>query len=130
MRRAKINAADLVDILVYLVVLATFTQLFPRVISESFLTSLATAILLKLVLEIVVRAKTGIVRRIRGAATSRGKVVAACALVLVAAGSKALILWLTDLVLGDAVHLGGFLSVTLLVVTLMLSRAAVRAILK
>jgi hypothetical protein len=45
---------------------------------------------------------------------------------LTAGASKFLILWLTDLVLGDAVHLGGFLSVTILVIALMLTRELVR----
>jgi hypothetical protein len=49
-------------------------------------------------------------------------------LVVVAAGSKALILWLTDAALGNAVYLGGFFAVTLLVVTLMLARAGVRRV--
>lgn len=128
MRRVRINAIDLVDVFVYLVVLATFTQLFPRVLSESFLTSLATAVLLKLVLEIVVRIKKWVVRRIKAANTRPGRVVTSGLLVLVAAGSKALILWLTDLLFGDAVYLGGFLSVTLLVIVLMLARRAVRSI--
>ncbi len=128
MPRLRIAAIHLVDVLVYLVVLSTFAQLFPRVISESFLTSLATAILLKLVLEVVVRLKTRIVGSIRAAETPGGKVVSGAALILVAAGSKALILWLTALVFGDAVYLGGFFAVTLLVVTLMLARAGVRAV--
>ncbi|CAG7622649.1 hypothetical protein ACFPZL_11430 [Leucobacter soli] len=130
MRRTWIRAVDLVDVFVYLVVLGFFTQVFPRVISESFLAALATAILLKLVLEVVVRLKTRIVGRIAGAETRRVRAIAAVGLVVVAAGSKALILWLMDLVLGDAVHLGGYLSVTLLVVTLMLARAGVRRVIR
>ncbi len=113
---------------VYTVVLCTFTQLFPQVISESFLASLVTAILLKLVLEIVVRVKTRIVARLKGADSARVRAVSGASLILVAAGSKALILWLTDLVLGDAVSLGGYLAVTVLVVTLMLARAGVRRV--
>lgn len=120
---------DLVDVLVYLVVLGTFTQLFPAVISESFLTSLVTAVLFKVVLEVAVAGKTRLIARIRGAERPAVRVGAAIGLIIVAAGSKALILWLTDLVLGDSVELGGFFSVTLLVVTLMLARAGVRALL-
>lgn len=122
----RISAADLVDVFVYLVVLATFTQLFPQVISESFLVSLVTAVLLKLVLEVVVRAKKAVVLRIASADSTVGRILASAMLLLVAGGSKALILWLTDLILGEAVSLGGFFSVTLLVVVLMLARKAVR----
>ena len=49
----RIRPIDLVDIFVYLVVLGVFIQLFPEVISESFLLALLTAVLLKAVLEIV-----------------------------------------------------------------------------
>lgn len=52
----RIRPIDLVDVLVYLVVLGVFIQLFPAVISESFLLALLTAILLKVFLEIVLRA--------------------------------------------------------------------------
>ena len=114
----------------YLVVLGTFTQLFPQVLSETFLASVITAILLKVVLEAVVWVKTRVVNRIKKTDTVRVKVVSAVGLALLGGGSKALILWLTDLVLGDAVYLGGFWSVTLLVVILMLARAGVRATLK
>jgi hypothetical protein len=47
----------------------------------------------------------------------------------VAAGSKLVVLELVDLVFGDAVSLGGFLSVTLLVAVLLASRSAVRHLL-
>ncbi len=55
----------------------------------------------------------------------------AFALVLwaVAAGSKLVVLWLIDIVFGGSVSLGGFVPVTLLVVVLLMSRAAVRRLL-
>lgn len=126
----RVRPTDLVDVFAYTAVLCTFTQLFPQVLSESFLTSLATAVLLKLVLEVAVRLKTSIVSRFKNADSARVRVLAAISLVSVAAGSKGLILWLTDVVLGDAVYLGGFFSVTLLVVTLMLTRAGLRLLMK
>lgn len=49
---------------------------------------------------------------------------------LTGAGSTFVILWLTDLVLGDAVHLGGFFLVTPLVITLIVARTAVRLVLQ
>ncbi len=122
----RLHARDVVDVFVYTAVLAIFAEVFPEVISESFLTSFVTAVLMKAVLEGVVRVKVRVVARFKQADTVQGRAVSAVALVLVAGGSKALILWLTDAVLGDAVYLGGFFSVTLLVVVLMLSRAGVR----
>lgn len=122
----RISAADVVDVFVYTVVLSTFVQLFPQVISESFLTSLATAILLKIVLEVVVHLKTRIISRFENADSTRVRIIAGASLSLLGGGSKALLLWLTDALLGDAVYLGGFFAVTLLVVVLMLARWGVR----
>ncbi len=124
----RIRAVDLVDVLVYLVVIGVFVQLFPSVISESFLVTLLTAVLLKIVLEVVMVAKTAVVGRIKAARTTQRRIVGAFSLLLVGPGSKFLVLWLTDLVFGDRVYLGGFWQVTALIVTLMLARFAVRKV--
>ena len=57
------------------------------------------------------------------------KSVSALLLWVTAAGSKIVVLELVDLVFGDAVSLGGFVSVTLLVIALLVFRAAVRRLL-
>ena len=41
-------------------------------------------------------------------------------------GSKFLVLWLVDVIFGDAVNLGGFWLVTGLIITLVAARAGVR----
>lgn len=125
----RLRPIDLVDVFVYLVVLGVFSELFPRVISETFLLALLTAILLKVVLELVLVVKKRVVARIRAAPTPVGRVVNALSLVLVMAGSKFLVLELTALAFGDFVQLGGFFSVTALILTLMLARAGVRYLL-
>lgn len=117
---------DLVDVLVYLVVLGFFIQLFPEVISETFLLALLTAILLKIVLEAVLWVKKSVLGRLKSATRPAGRVVAVLMLVLVLPGSKFLVLELVDLVFGDAVSLGGFFQVTALIITLMLARRGVR----
>ncbi len=101
----------------------------PAVISEGFTLSLLTALLLKITLEIVIALKTKVIDRLRAATTRRGKVAAALSLWAIAAGSKLVVLELVNLAFGDAVSLGGFIPVTLLVVALLLSRAAVRRLL-
>ena len=55
--------------------------------------------------------------------------VAALLLWLVVFGSKFLVLEVVNVAFGDRVTLGGFFSVTLLILTLLLSRAAVRRLL-
>ena len=77
----------------------------------------------------VILLKSRVLTRLRAADTHRAKLVAAAALWGVAAGSKLVVLELVDLVFGDAVSLGGFIPVTLLVVVLLVSRSAVRRLL-
>lgn len=124
----RLRPVDLVDIFVYLVVLGVFIQLFPAVISESFLLALLTAVLLKVVLEGVLYVKKRIAARIRGAESHRVRAVNVAALLLVLPGSKFLVLEIVAWVFGDAVYLGGFLQVTALIIVLMLARGGVRRI--
>ena len=123
-------AAAIVDVFVYVVVLNLFVEYLPQVISETFTLSLLTAILLKGVLEIVVAAKNRVKARFRQASTPIGKVVAAVLLWVVLFGSKFLVLEVVALVFGDRVSLGGFFSVTALILVLLLSRAVVRRLLQ
>lgn len=125
----RLRAIDLVDVLMYLVVLGTFSQLFPAVISETFLLSLLTAILLKVVLELVSWVKERAIARIRSDSGRARRAVGVVVLLLIMPGSKFLVLELVDLVFGDAVQLGGFFLVTLLIVVLMLARGAARRLL-
>lgn len=112
-----------------MVVLNLAVQYAPSVISESFSLSLLTATLLKVALELVILLKGRIITRLHAADTRRARVAAGVSLWMVAAGSKFVVLELVDLVFGDAVSLGGFVSVSLLVVALLLSRAGVRRLL-
>jgi hypothetical protein len=122
-------AAHVVDLFVYVVVLNLFVEYLPVVISETFTLSLLTAVLLKGVLEVVVIAKKRVVTRFRQADTPIGKVVAAVLVWAVLFGSKFLVLETVALVFGPRVSLGGFFSVTALIITLMLARAGVRRLL-
>jgi hypothetical protein len=126
--RRRLTPLDLVDVLVYVVVLNLAIQFVPSVISESFLLSLLTAVLLKAVLELVLLVKTAIVGRIRSARTAVRRVIAIATLLLVLPASKLLVLELVAFVFGDAVQLGGFFPVTGLIIVLMLSRAGVRRV--
>jgi hypothetical protein len=123
-------AAAVVDVFVYVVVLNLFVEYLPGVLSETFTLSLLTAVLLKGVLEVVVAAKNRVKGRFREASTPIGKVMAAVMLWVVLFGSKFLVLEAVNLVFGARVSLGDFFSVTLLILVLLLSRAAVRRLLQ
>ena len=124
------RAAHVVDVFVYVVVLNLFIEYLPSVLSETFTLSLLTAVLLKGILEVVVAAKKRVRARYRRASGPAGKAVAAVLLWLVLFGSKVVVLEAVALVFGDRVALGGLVSVTLLVVTLLLARALVRRLLR
>jgi len=78
---------------------------------------------------VVILLKGHIVAGLRAASTRRAKAAIGVVLWVVAAGSKFVVLLLVDLVFGDAVSLGGFVSVTLLIAVLLISRAQVRRLL-
>jgi hypothetical protein len=128
-RWIRARPADVIDLFVYVVVLNLAIEYVPSVISESFTVSLLTAVLLKFALELVILLKGQILARFRAADRRRAKVVAAVSLWIVAAGSKLVVLELVNLVFGDAVSLGGFIPVTLLVLALLASRTQVRRLL-
>ena len=126
---AVANPADVIDVFVYVVVLNLAVQYLPAVISETFTLSLLTAALLKVTLELVLLLKGAVLARLRAATTRRAKTTSALLLWVVAVGSKLVVLWLIDIVFGGLVSLGGFVPVTLLVIALLMSRAAVRRLL-
>jgi len=121
-----LRAADIVDVFVYVVVLNLAIEYVPAVISETFTLSLLTAVLLKVVLEVVVAFKGRIKQRFRAATSKPGKVAALLMLWLLLVGSKFIVLECVDLVFGDDVSLGGFWSVTGLILVLLLAREGVR----
>jgi len=121
--------ADVIDVFVYVVVLNIAIEYSPSVISESFTLSLLTALLLKVALELVILLKRRIIGGLRAANTRLAKGAIAIGLWVFAMGSKFVVLALIDVTFGDAVSLGGFIHVTLLIVALLISRAAVRRLL-
>lgn len=123
-------AAAVVDLFVYVVVLNLFVQYFPNVLVETFSLSLLTAVLLKLVLEVVVVVEHRVHARFRQAKTSVGKVITAVLLWAVLIGSKFVVLEVVNLAFGSRVDLGGFVPVALLIITLLLARAGVRMLLQ
>ena len=128
-RRRVVNAVDVVDVFVYVVVLNLAIEYVPVVITETFTLSLLTAVLLKLVLEAVVWAKDQVKARFKAATTVPGKIGAGLLLWGLMIGSKFVVLELVALLFADEVKLGGFWSVTGLLLMLLVARAGVRRLL-
>lgn len=124
-----VSDADVVDVFVYVVVLNLAVQYLPAVITETFTMSLLTAVVLKVVLELVLIIKNRVKVRFRTASTRGGKLGAGLLLWALLVGSKFVVLELIAIIFRGSVSLGGFVPVTLLVVALLLSRAGVRHLL-
>ena len=129
-RRRWVSAADIVDIFVYVVVLNLAVEYLPMVLTENFTMSLLTAVLLKVVLEVVIAIKDRVKARFKAATSPVGKVGSALLLWLLLIVSKFVVLELVALAFGSQVSLGGFWSVTGLILALMLARAGVRRLLE
>lgn len=121
-----VQPVDVVDVFVYVVVLNLAAEYVPLVITETFTLSMLTALLLKLVLEVVVWAKDLVKARFKAAVTVPARVGSALLLWALMVGSKFVVLELVALLFADQVQLGGFWSVTGLIVVLLLARAGVR----
>ena len=127
--RKWVAPADVVDVFVYVVVLNLAVEYLPAVITETFTVSLLTALMLKVVLEVVVFLKNRVKARFKAATTPLGKGASALLLWVILVASKFVVLELVAVLFGGRVSLGGFFAVTGLIVVLMLARAGVRTLL-
>ena len=107
------------DILIYVVVLNLFVEFNPLVIIDSFTLSIFTAILLKILLELILTFEHKVVDVFKA-----NKVLRFFFMWLILFGSKFLILELVNLVFGDHVDLGKFWDVFFLALSLLLVRQA------
>jgi len=126
---AQARFADwMTDVLIYIIVLNLFVEYVDNIVIDSFTISILTAILLKLLLDIIL----GFEHRIRGWFSARegaiyrilGPVVVLSILFL----SKFLILEIVDLVFREHVELGHLIEVVALVITMMVARRVVGVI--
>ena len=105
------------DVLIYIIVLNLFVEFNSKIVIDSFTISIFTAILLKILLEIILKLE----HRVSDAFKSY-KVLRILLVWLILFGSKFLILEVVDLVFGEHVELGKFLDVIVLVIALMVAR--------
>ena len=110
------------DILIYTIVLNLFVEWVDNVVIDSFTISIFTAVLLKILLDIVL----GLEHRVRGFWASKEgtiyRVLGAISLFAILFLGKLFILEVVDLVFGDHVELGHLIEVIALVLALMITR--------
>jgi hypothetical protein len=111
------------DVLIYIVVLNLFVEFNPKIVIDSFTISILTAILLKILLEIILRFEHLVADFFKSRPGRLSSFLRIASTWLILFLSKFLILEVVDVVFGEHVELGKFLDVIILVISLMVARA-------
>jgi len=109
------------DVLVYTVVLNLFVEFSDAVVIDSFMISIFTAVVMKVLLDLLTLAE----HHVSHFFSKIHKVLGFLSMWAVLFLSKFVILEVIDIIFGDRVELGKFLDVVVLVLALMISRALV-----
>ena len=128
-RSQKIFLSWTKDVLIYIVVLNLFVEYNPKMVIDSFTISIFTAILLKILLEIILKFEHFVAEFFKSRPGKFSNFLRIFATWMILFFSKFLILEVVDIVFGEHVELGKFLDVILLVIALMVSRGLVQWIL-
>lgn len=110
------------DVLIYVAVLNLFVEYSDVIVIDSFTISILTAIVLKLLLDVIVASEHRVSEFFKRRQRPLSNVLRVLSVWLILFFSKFLILETVDFVFGDHVELGGFLLVAGLVVVMMVVR--------
>lgn len=124
-RKQEIYFDWMSDVLIYTVVLNLFVEHVDNVVIDSFTISLLTAVLLKILLDIVMRAEHTVKEFWGDKEGTLASILGAVSLIAILFFGKLMILWVVDIVFGDHVELGHFIEVVALVLALMITRELV-----
>jgi hypothetical protein len=116
------------DVLIYILVLNLFVEYHKAIVIDSFTISIFTAILLKVLLDIILGLEHKVAEFFESRAGASAKFLRILFTWLILFLSKFAILEVVDFVFGEHVELGKFLSVLTLVITLMVAREIVQRI--
>lgn len=121
-RRQEIFFSWTTDVLIYIVVLNLFVEYNPKIVIDSFTISILTAILLKILLEIILRFEHRVAEFFKSRPGRLSNFLRIMSTWIILFLSKFLILEVVDIVFGDHVELGKFLDVIILVIALIVTR--------
>ena len=110
------------DVLIYTIVLNLFVEYVDAVVIDSFTISILTAVLLKVLLDVVMRVEHHVHSYFAGKEGAFFKVAGTVSLFAILFLGKLFILEVVNLVFGDHVELGHFIEVVALVLALMITR--------
>ena len=114
------------DVLVYIVVLNLFVEFVDAIIIDSFWISILTAVLLKGLLDIIIRLEHRVGDYFDKKEGSIFKFIGIATKFLILFTSKFIILEVVDIVSGDHVELGHFIDVLVLIIAMMATKAIMR----
>ena len=110
------------DVLIYLLVLNLFVEYNSKIVIDSFTISIFTAIVLKILLEIILKFEHLVGSWFKARSGKIWKILQFISMWLILFLSKFLILEVIDFIFGEHVELGKFLDVIILVISLMIAR--------
>lgn len=116
------------DVLIYIVVLNLFVEYVDAIVIDSFSISIFTAVLLKALLDLILGLEHRVAHYFEQRTGPLAKVLRVVFTWLILFLSKFLILEVVDIVFGDHVELGGFITVLSLVLVMMIAREVVQRI--
>ena len=116
------------DVLIYVVVLNLFVEYLPKVVIDSFTVSILTAILLKALLDLILRFEHRVAHFFKARPGNLARFLRIISTWLILFVSKFVILEAEDLIFGEHVELGTFVHILALVMALMVAREVVRRI--
>jgi uncharacterized integral membrane protein len=122
-RAQEIYTSWATDLLIYVVVLNLFVEYVDAVIIDSFTISILTALLLKIILELVGRFEHRVHHFFEKREGSIFKILGPVVMFSILFLSKFLILEVVDIVFGEHVELGHFIEVVALIISMLLARA-------
>jgi uncharacterized membrane protein (DUF485 family) len=127
-RRQLIFVSWTKDVLIYIIVLNLFVEYNAAIVIDSFTISIFTAILLKVLLEVILKLEHKVADFFEARPGTLSKFLRVLFIWLILFLSKFVILEIVDIVFGNHVELGHFLDVLVLVITLMIARELVQRI--
>jgi len=110
------------DVLIYILVLNLFVEYNYKIVIDSFTISIFTAIVLKILLEIILKFEHLVGDWFKARSGKIWNILRIISMWVILFLSKFLILEVIDLIFGEHVELGKFLDVIVLVITLMVAR--------
>jgi hypothetical protein len=114
------------DVLIYTVVLNLFVEHVDNVVIDSFTISILTAVLLKVLLDVVTRTEHRVHHFFSQREGAVYRVLGTVSIFVILFVGKLFILEVVNLVFGDHVELGHFIEVVALVLALMITRRLFR----